>query len=289
MITSVALVPLSSQSEAKSAIEQAKKEIQVESSNQALDVVLDDDSSADEGSHNSDGYISDDSLKASKPLSPPYDTARRKSQKEENEGVAQDVISKRGQYGRFAERWFSKKGWTSERRRVQGMSADDAGKSAGVQAQEQSLSNRADNNDDNSLTKQQTQDNTSTVQISQNVPTNDPSQKDVAGSLRRKLLRTTKLLFASRSFFFSYDYDITRRLGDQKTKSPGLPLYRSVDPLVMQYRALPGCLSTDTKRIVLLEPASGLTLHRKWKPCVRFISYARLCRPKNFQHPSVVP
>ncbi|KAL9005574.1 MAG: hypothetical protein Q9188_001666 [Gyalolechia gomerana] len=238
VITSVALVPLSSQSEAKSAIEQAKKEIQVESSNQALDVVLDDDSSADEGSHNSDGYISDDSLKASKPLSPSYDTARRKSQEEENEGVAQDVISKRGQYGRFAERWFSKKGWTSERRRVQGMSADDAGKSAGVQAQEQSLSNRADNNDDNSSTKQQTQDNTTTVQISQNVPTNAPSQKDVAGSLCRKLLRTTKLLFASRSFFFSYDYDITRRLGDQKTKSPGLPLYRSVDPLFYWNRHL---------------------------------------------------
>ncbi|KAL8943160.1 MAG: hypothetical protein Q9211_001089 [Gyalolechia sp. 1 TL-2023] len=238
VITSVALVPLTSQSEAKRAIEQAKKEIQVESDNPALDDIVDDDSSAGEGSHNSDGHISDDSLKASKPLKPPYDTARRKSQEEGNEGVAQDVIGKRGQYGRFAERWFSRKGWTSERRRVQGMSADDAGRSASVQAQEQSLSDQADNKYDDSPKKKQTQNDMTTVQVSQNVPTNAPLQKDVTGTLLQKLLRTTRLLFVSRSFFFSYDYDITRRLGDQILKSPGLPLYRRVDPLFFWNRHL---------------------------------------------------
>lgn len=37
--------------------------------------------------------------------------------------VAQDVLARKGQYGRFAERWFSKKGWSTEKRRAQGSKA----------------------------------------------------------------------------------------------------------------------------------------------------------------------
>ncbi len=54
-------------------------------------------------------------------------------------------------------------------------------------------------------------------------------------SLLPKLLRTTRILLASKSFFFSYEYDITRRLGsqgNQSMKGSELPLYKTVDPLV---------------------------------------------------------
>ena len=47
-----------------------------------------------------------------------------------------------------------------------------------------------------------------------------------------KLLRTTRVLLTSNSFFYSYDMDITRRLGSTSTKASDLPLYKSVDPLV---------------------------------------------------------
>lgn len=55
---------------------------------------------------------------------------------------------------------------------------------------------------------------------------------NVVNTLLPKFLRTTRMLLDSRSFFFSYDLDITRRLGNQNTKSSELPLHKSVDPLV---------------------------------------------------------
>ena len=193
--------------------------------------MVDEDSSADEGSYHSDGNITDDNPKISNALSPPYNTARRKSQ-EGNQGVAQDVINRRGQYGRFAERWFSRKGWTSERRRAQGMSADQEEKSEDSQVGEQAISNQVDI-DHQSLPKEDdTQPIMTSYQASKDGPAVASTTKDVTSSLVPRLLRTTKMLFASHSFFFSYDYDITRRLGDQKTKSADLPLHRNVDPLV---------------------------------------------------------
>ncbi|KAL8806302.1 MAG: hypothetical protein Q9182_001449 [Xanthomendoza sp. 2 TL-2023] len=225
VITSVTLIPLSSQLEAKEAIEETKKEVQNESSDQAATRSIDSDSSGDEGSYHSDGHVRDDNTESSKALTPPYGNARRKSQ-ENPDSVAQDVISRRGQYGRFAERWFSRKGWTSERRKAQGMSSD----------QEPSPSDRPETVSD------------SRVEEGEPLRPELPSPQtailqghDVTSTLLPKLLRTTKMLFASKSFFYSYDYDITRRLGDQKGKATNLPLYRRVDPLFFwnQHLALP--------------------------------------------------
>ena len=53
----------------------------------------------------------------------------------------------------------------------------------------------------------------------------------VANALLPKLLRTTRMLLSSRSFFFSYDLDITRQVGNQMKVPPQLPLHKSVDPL----------------------------------------------------------
>ncbi|KAL8833354.1 MAG: hypothetical protein Q9170_004307 [Blastenia crenularia] len=223
-VTSVAFIPLSSQAEANSVIEQTKKELQTEFSNQALDDTAEVNTSGDERNYLSDGHVTDDGPRESDSLKPPYGTTRRKSQ-EVNESVAQDVINRKGQYGRFAERWFSRKGWTSERRRAQGMSADDAGKleqnKRAVAKDDQEGPSRGcemrDNIAPNELSTTATMDNSPTV--------------TVTSTLLPKFLRTTKMLLASRSFFFSYDYDITRRLRDQKSKTSDLPLYRIVDPL----------------------------------------------------------
>ena len=56
----------------------------------------------------------------------------------------------------------------------------------------------------------------------------------VTHSLTPKLLHTTKLLLAhSRSFYFSYDWDITRSWGSQTNSvNSGVPLCKIVDPLV---------------------------------------------------------
>ena len=57
-------------------------------------------------------------------------------------------------------------------------------------------------------------------------------EANTANALVPKLLRTTRMLLSSRSFFYSYDLDITRRLGGEIMKNPEIPLSKSVDPLV---------------------------------------------------------
>lgn len=57
-------------------------------------------------------------------------------------------------------------------------------------------------------------------------------EANTANALVPKLLRTTRMLLSSRSFFYSYDLDITRRLGGENMRNAELPLSKSVDPLV---------------------------------------------------------
>lgn len=58
------------------------------------------------------------------------------------------------------------------------------------------------------------------------------SSANATNTLLPKFLRTTQMLLGSRSFFFSYELDITRRLGKIENKGSEIPLHRSVDPLV---------------------------------------------------------
>lgn len=56
---------------------------------------------------------------------------------------------------------------------------------------------------------------------------------EAAISLLPKLLRTSQILFgSSRTFYFSYDYDITRSLDNPKVpETPSMPLHDHVDPM----------------------------------------------------------
>lgn len=123
MITDVALIPLSSQIEAKKAIENAKDSLKKGSGDPAI-IVEDSDTSDDEEVHaeltaEEDEQISSSSLghKGGFAATRPDGSERSTS------NVAHDVLARKGQYGRFAERWFSKKGWSTEKRRAQGSKA----------------------------------------------------------------------------------------------------------------------------------------------------------------------
>ncbi|KAI4201619.1 MAG: hypothetical protein LQ350_003098 [Teloschistes chrysophthalmus] len=236
VVTSVALIPLSSQSEATKAIEQTKRDIQARRSDQTLDDVVDDDISGDDGSDHSDGHVTDESSKHAKALSLQRDATRRRSH-EASESVAQDVIGRKGQYGRFAERWFSRKGWTFERRRVQGMSADGEGKSERTHPGGNDNLSPAERNRQR-FSKQWEGEEPPIDQVSSHAENLPPSRTDVTSNLVTRLLRMTRMLFASRSFFYSYDYDITRRLGDQRTPDTRVPLHRCVDPMFFWNRNL---------------------------------------------------
>jgi len=50
-------------------------------------------------------------------------------------------------------------------------------------------------------------------------------------NLLPKILRTTKMYFASGNFYFSYEYDLSHNIGQQQPNS-SLPLHKQYDPLV---------------------------------------------------------
>jgi SacI homology domain len=131
----------------------------------------------------------------------------------ERSSIAEDVISKRGSYGRFAQRWFSKNGWMLDQKRNMGLSNSPSEHSTSSLESSREIS----------------QDETAAAKISVAV-----ADVDVGTSaLLPKLLRTAQILFgSSKSFFFSYDYDITRNLAN-RNRSPNLDeaLHRQVDPV----------------------------------------------------------
>jgi hypothetical protein len=212
VITGVAITPLSSQDEASKAIEQTKEGLR----QSTKDEVFDSGSSDNESDHSahqdgSESPVEDEDKVPTGPL-------ERPGHKRVDSTVAEDVIRKKGVYGRFAESWFSKKGWDSSRRQSQGMSHEG---SAVLPAPE--ATNPPDQLDgpENEMTRRATSRRLSVLDA-----------EDLTSSLIPKLLRTTKMLLTSNSFFFSYEYDITRRLGTQKLNKSNLPMHRIVDPLV---------------------------------------------------------
>jgi hypothetical protein len=59
-----------------------------------------------------------------------------------------------------------------------------------------------------------------------------PSEKDTTLPLLPNLLRSTRLILSSRSFYFSYDFNITRRMGDPRMLDAKPLVHEDIDPLV---------------------------------------------------------
>ncbi|KAK2609269.1 hypothetical protein QQS21_002204 [Conoideocrella luteorostrata] len=120
--------------------------------------------------------------------------------------VAEDVMRRRGSYGRFAQRWFSNSGWTMGQRRSLGLSIPATNSLSAPLAEETSIATKI------------------------------PIEEEIKGQNRPtgllpKLLRTLQVFFgSSRSFYFSYDVDITRSTS-QRSWQPnhGAPLHAQVD------------------------------------------------------------
>ncbi|CAP72864.1 uncharacterized protein PODANS_2_2960 [Podospora anserina S mat+] len=176
VVTEVALTPLTSRQEAADSIGKTalalKNRLQKEGSTSQS-------TSGDEetGGLGIDELPRDDAVESATEddaITPPENTS--------SSSIAKDVISRRGSYGRFAQRWFSRSGWAAENKRQMGLTPD-----SGTPPAQQ---NRASN---------------------KNVPTRFQIPDGADGSeaaieLLPKLLRTAQILFgSSRTFFFGYD------------------------------------------------------------------------------------
>ena len=261
VITDVSLIPLSSQDEAKKAILQKKESLK--NAPGGTDGAASDSDVSDGGEEGStehdDDYQDQDSPVRTEPPSTddPASQKRPAGPNRSTSNVAEDVIGKKGQYGRFAERWFSKKGWTSERRRTLGMSTDDTHQLPSTTEQVTTEATRQSDLTSAPNTREVgTQKSDIPTSEAAMAPSND------ANPLLPKLLRTTRILLTSNSFFYSYDMDITRRLGTVPAKVSDLPLHKSVDPLVSHASNCAYLISRAKFSVeVLLEQSPRSPLH----------------------------
>lgn len=209
VVTEVALTPLGSRAEAETSIAQTHNGLQ----KRTIDGHASDDSDSESDAGDFPAAVHDDiDDETTTGQSSPTKLGHNRTK-----SVAEDVITRKGSYGRFTRNFFSKKGWNVDQRRNLGMSASDVDPTVSPADIES-----GDGQKSLKTSMDQARDSNTTEQKSQ----------DVANTLLPKLLRTTQILFGgSKSFFFSYDYDITRSFENRKTTVSDLPLYTEVDPL----------------------------------------------------------
>ncbi|CAK7219067.1 hypothetical protein SBRCBS47491_003718 [Sporothrix bragantina] len=266
VVTEVALTPCASYNEARSSVENTIESLKERPPSYITDE--ESDSEADHHSHHGDEDIggsvwiddmgddhvikSEESKIDTSKLAPPI-----KGHKPGN-SIAEDVISRRGSYGRFAQRWFSRSGWLQEQKRLMGLT----GSNKPIEVDDEAVIDQAaavtTSNAENPSTEALSTSDLSSYVTAATAPADGPktdpsttetqatdtasstppmkpadstSEDSAVISLLPKLLRTTQMLFgASRSFYFSYDYDITRSVAKQpKSRWNDLPLHKLVD------------------------------------------------------------
>ena len=212
VVTDVAFLPLSSRQEVVQAISAAIEAHQ-----------------SDEAGTNSELSESDTEAAATpadtdKTSSSPTDDEQSPPQSRPDTSIAQDVFVNRGQFGRVASQWFSRQGW-------------GIGKVTGKpQAVAASADKTAELADGPATTVPAGGDHQ--IAISESVtgkhalaPTASPDPTPVVAMIP-KILRVSRLLLASsRSFFFSYDVDLTRSMASLGG-IPQAPMKGKIDALV---------------------------------------------------------
>ncbi|MBE7182157.1 MAG: SAC family polyphosphoinositide phosphatase, partial [Terriglobus roseus] len=228
VVNDVALIPLSSQAEAHAALKQAKEARQRRvREGRAYDP--------------EDLYDSEDlatvSEEGSLPESPPTGHAKESAgnSHKRSTSFAEDVINKKGMYGRFADRWFSSRGWSAEGRRKQGMSSEEhLGKQKDKPALAELTADDKPNDPSMTAVGENVEDDTAAKQAEPKAA----ASSNQAIALLPRILRTAKIFFGSKSFFFSYEFDLSRNLTQQHGSGQGLNLHNSFDPLFFWNRQL---------------------------------------------------
>lgn len=208
VVTEVAITPCASHTEAQTSISQTSTQLRSKTEDtDAEDSDGDDDSELQAGGADDveDPVPGDDGASSNGSGTTPKST------------IAEDVMGRKGSYGRFAQRWFSKGGWAQGQKRNAGWSNTSPHSSpppVGRHSLEETISK---------VPKDQEDDET------------QRAGEERALSLLPKLLRTAHILYgSSRSFYFSYDFDITRHWAS-RAQAPSLdldlPLYQQVDPM----------------------------------------------------------
>lgn len=234
--------------------------------------------SEDEGD---DASLTDDNSVASEPAAEQALAPTKGKQLQRDTSVAQDVMARKGFYGRFTNKWFSKGGWTADSRRSEGTTSEedltktpkyeqaepapvrDEGASAKVASKEAEGLNERDG-----------------AELSNEPPAEIADVEPPPGEevpLLPKLLTVAKFFFSSKSFYFSYDYDLSRDISKQAASISSVPLFKSFDPLV-RFNANHTCEPTLIHPVVFLEQTSHQPIRGRRSEQFRHAFDSGLCR-----------
>lgn len=228
VITGVAIVPITSQDEASRAIKQAQAEL-------VASAAADDDSDASGGDdlygEDSDTLsLSDDrslELEEDRSARPSLEqSGRTLSSQHRQPGIVEDVIKSKGLYGRFTDRWFSRRGLDASSSTTAAPSNFKSPTSAAGLLEKDKADDGPPGIDGEIAYRHWPQTPATEKTLDEAHPSS--LDTDIASSLSPKLLHTTKALLLSRTFHFSYDLDITRSLASPQPKGADLPLSRQV-------------------------------------------------------------
>ncbi|KAL4788592.1 SacI homology domain-containing protein [Aspergillus varians] len=232
-ITNVAAIPTSSHEDASRAIAQAKESILQggEGDDSDSDTASEEDTDASDAE--SDGG---DTEVNTAPASPVRESRLARTDSISS-NITENMIGKKLRFGRFAANWLSRKAMGLPGLGTAEMNAEGAVGIPLVEFKEgDPVAARSSDavNAEESTTPTPT-DTAATSASDDTLPgerEEDPPTATKPIELLPKLLRYTKLLFASRNFFFSYDYDLTRPVSAQPSASNGnIPLHKVTDEL----------------------------------------------------------
>jgi len=223
VIKDIAILPISSQAEAEKAITQTQAELQKVKRPKEDDEAV----STSEESEN-ESFDESSVADPSEPQTPARETLHKAAQSENTTNVVQDVIQRKG-YGRFASQWFSRRGWGVGNKRAGESSTDQAAAAErGVEKSQPRAAESTSENDSPPVVLEAPQhENAEADAASPQISSNE-----AAGQMLPKILRTAKLLFISQSFYFSYDFNITKRFGSSSTDSLKTVSPEGFEPLV---------------------------------------------------------
>ena len=241
-VTDVALIPISSWVDATNAIAQTKASLSSRDggsvgAGESSDEDNDDDDDQKAGDNVDDDMLNDDSIDEVDDLGSRtplmcWSNGNGVGRKD-TDSIAEDVIGRRKvRFDRFAASWLGRKlglglSGLNNAADAAAAAASSSASSTGTASTHhgsEDVHNRSASCDQSATAENEPSTTTTTT-------TTSPSKEVLA--LLRRLLRYTRLLFASRDFFFAYDLDITRPVGAfEPLMTSHLPLYKAVDPLV---------------------------------------------------------
>jgi hypothetical protein len=244
-VQDVALIPLTSQTEADKTINNTLTSVQQQ---QSASTDTDTELSDGEEDAETSSIGGNDVPEEAAAVDPPKGVLAKGT------SFTKNVIQDRGRYGRFAKKWFSRNGSNANVRRKQGLSSEESL----TPSQPEEKLDEVPQGTETAATDPESNKNDS--QADRATDAGEPlKQASAIETLTRRIERTARLYFSSSGFYFSYDLDLSKRFSVHGTKMSDSALWKQFDP---QVSAVPAnALEGSDASVVLLERESDQTIH----------------------------